>query len=154
MPVIEAIKQFLEGNAAAGSQKPDHDELELAAAALLIEVMAADYREEESEREAVVRAVSVLFGLEPQDGARLVCQAQEEVHRATDDYEFTSRINRGFSAQQKEALMEALWRVAYADGDIDMYERHYLSKLAELLYIPQSSFIATKLRVCDSTGQR
>ena len=150
--MIDAIRQFLEENLAPRGQKPEYDERQLAAAALLIEVMAADYHEGESERAAVVRAVSSLFGLTPQDSERLVVLAQEEVGHATDDYEFTARINRGFSAQQKEALIEALWQVAYADGDIDMYERHYLSKLAELLYIPQSIFIAAKLRVCGMTG--
>ncbi len=151
--MIEAIKRFLEESVSADSQRPEHDELRLAAAALLIEVMSADYHEEEAEREAIVRAVSTLFGLAPQDGAQLVSRAQEELRHATDDYEFTSRINRGFSAQQKEALMEALWQVAYADGDIDMYERHYLGKLAELLYIPQACFISTKLRVCSAADR-
>ncbi|MHB8345920.1 MAG: tellurite resistance TerB family protein [Acidiferrobacterales bacterium] len=146
--MIEAIRRFLEESLPANGQRQEHDELQLAAAALLIEVMSADYHEEDCEREAITRAVGKLFGLAPQDGARLVSRAQEELRHATDDYEFTSRINHGFSAQQKEALMEALWSVAYADGNVDMYERHYLGKLAELLYISPASFISAKRRVC------
>ena len=153
-PMIEAIRRFLEESLPADGRRTKHDDLQLAAAALLIEVMSADYREEESERAAIVRAVGTLFGLTPQEGTRLVDRAQEELRHATDDYEFTSQINRGFSAQQKEALMEALWQVAYADGDIDMYERHYLGKLAELLYIPRSTFICAKLRVCGASDGR
>ncbi len=146
--MIRAIRQFLDENRPAGGPRREQDDLQVAAAALLIEVMAADYHEEPSEREAIGCSLARLFGLSAQDGTRLVARAQEELRCATDDYEFVSSINRGFSAEQKEELMEALWRVAYADGNIDMYERHYLSKLAELLYIPQSVFIAAKLRAC------
>ena len=37
--------------------------------------------------------------------------------------------------------------VAYADGHVDKYEEHYLRKLGNLLYVPHSVFIQTKLEV-------
>ncbi|MHB8453830.1 MAG: tellurite resistance TerB family protein [Acidiferrobacterales bacterium] len=146
--MIAAIKQFLEEGLSPERRRPGRDALQLAAAALLIEMMCVDYREDETERETIGRAVGKMFGLTPEDSAQLVSRAESQLRQATDYYEFTSRINQGFTAQQKEALVEALWRVAYADGNIDMYERHYLRKIADLLYIPQHSFIAAKLRVC------
>ncbi len=148
--MIEAIKHFLEEGLSPERRQPGRDALQLAAAALLIEMMCVDYREDEAEREAIGSAVGRMFGLTPEDSALLVGRAQSQLRQATDYYEFTSRINQGFTAQQKEALMEALWRVAYADGNVDMYERHYLRKIAELLYIPQHSFIAAKHRACFS----
>jgi len=148
--MIEAIKQFLGEGLSSHRQHSGRDDLQLAAAALLIEMMCVDYHEDEAERQVITQAVGKMFGLTPEDGARLVSRAQAQLRKATDYYEFTSRINQDFTLQQKEALMEALWRVAYVDGDIDKYERHYLRKIAELLYIPQNSFIAAKHRVCRS----
>lgn len=46
-------------------------------------------------------------------------------------------------------LLELLWEVVYADAVLEKYEEHLVRKLAELLYVPHSQFIATKLRVVE-----
>ena len=56
-------------------------------------------------------------------------------------------INGRFDAAQKERLIEALWRVAYADQVLCKHQEHLLRRLANLLYVRHSIFIATKLRV-------
>jgi len=37
--------------------------------------------------------------------------------------------------------------VVFADAEMEKYEEHLVRKLADLLYVPHSQFIATKLRV-------
>ena len=44
-------------------------------------------------------------------------------------------------------LLEDLWRVAYADDKLDKYEEYQIRKIADLLYIPHSIFIQSKLNV-------
>ncbi len=144
--MIELIMQFFQEGLVQNRSSAARDELQLAAGALLIEMMCVDYQEDEVERQAITRSIGSMFSLSPEESAQLVDRAHARWEGATDYYEFTSRVNAGFSLQQKEALMEALWRVAYADGDIDKYERHYLGKIAELLYLPQHSIIAAKQR--------
>jgi uncharacterized tellurite resistance protein B-like protein len=56
-------------------------------------------------------------------------------------------INDEFNLEQKKKLMKAMWQIAYADGQLDKYEEHYLRKISELLYIPHSQFIQQKLAV-------
>jgi len=38
-----------------------------------------------------------------------------------------------------------LWQVSRADGRIDAHEEHLVRKVAELLYVPHSRFIQTKI---------
>ena len=64
--------------------------------------------------------------------------------QATDYYQFTSLINRGFSYTQKITLIQLLWEVAFSDGELDIYEEHLVRKIADLLHISHMDFIKTK----------
>lgn len=153
--MLNAIKQFFDNNLKArpaGQPGIDHRQLQLATAALLIEMMRTDYQIKEPERQAVLNAIQAKFGLSAAETAKLVQLAETEAHNATDYHQFTSLINQGFSAEEKEKVVECLWQVAYADGDLDKYEEHLARKIAELLYIPHSVFIAAKHRVLAQGG--
>jgi len=99
------------------------------------------------EREAVVRAVQSKFRLSDAETADLLHMAEEAAAAAVSDYEFTSLINRGFSPEQKVKVVEQLWRVAFADRELNMHEEHLVRRIAELLYVPHADFIAAKHRV-------
>ncbi|WP_413043995.1 TerB family tellurite resistance protein [Pseudomonas sp. YJ42] len=124
--------------------------VEVATAALLIEVGRADYESEAEEQKAIIEAIRQGSGLEDAELASLVAAAQESAKRSTSLYEFTTLINAQYSMEDRVALIEALWRVAAADGDIHKYEDHLIRRIAELLYVPHSEFIRTKLNVLGS----
>jgi uncharacterized tellurite resistance protein B-like protein len=75
----------------------------------------------------------------------MACAEAERAH-STDYYQFTSRINQSYGAAQKAKLIELLWRVAYADKVLDKCEEHLVRKIADLLYVPHSVFVAAKHR--------
>ncbi|HDH50110.1 MAG TPA: TerB family tellurite resistance protein, partial [Nitrospirae bacterium] len=76
----------------------------------------------------------------------LLTLAEQEVKRATDYYEFTSLINRGFTYEQKVKVVEHLWEVAFADDTLDKYEEHMVRRIADLIYVSHKDFIEAKLR--------
>jgi len=127
--------------------------VEVAAAALMTEMVRMDGQIQDSEREAVLRAVRTRFGLAAEEAETLVRHAEEEARNATDYYQFTSLINKHFSNQQKVRLVECLWQVAYADADLSVYEDHLVRKIANLLYLSHREFIAAKLRARDAAGR-
>ncbi len=47
--------------------------------------------------------------------------------------------------EEKRQLLRDLWAVAYADGKLDQYEESQLRKIAELLHVPHTQFIQSKL---------
>jgi uncharacterized tellurite resistance protein B-like protein len=152
--MLNAIRDFfeshIEGPAARGDERHT---IEVATAALLVEVVRLEGEFGSAEREAVLRAVNAKFGLSGEEAATLVRLAEAEARQATDYYQFTSLINKHFSPAQKERVIELMWRVAYADAELSAYEQHTIRKIADLLYVPHRAYIAAKLRARDAARE-
>lgn len=121
--------------------------VQLAAAALLIELSKADYKRDVREQQAIVGAIRNSYGLDDSIIAELVCEAAGASDRSTSLYEFTTVINEHCAESEKYQLVRELWRVAHADGDIDKYEEHLIGKVADLIYLPRSLFIRAKVEI-------
>lgn len=153
MSLRDWITQYLPGGAgspAAGSSEVGPN---LAVAALLVEVLRADFDVAPTERQQVMASVSALLGLGPEETKALVEEAERHIDRSHDLYQFTSQINRTFSEAEKVALLEALWRVADADLTVHKYEEHLIRRVADLLHVRHSDFIAAKLRTTGVTNR-
>lgn len=142
--MLKSIRDFFERKVASDAQ-PQHS-IELATAALLIEVVRIDRDMQPSERDAVLRAVHEKFGLSGAEADELLRLAEEEMQRSTDYYQFTSLINARFTQEQKQRVIELMWRVAYADDVLSAHELHLMRKIAGLLHVPDGDYIAAKLR--------
>jgi len=146
--MFASIKRFFDANVTAATQAGSPAEQErayqLAAAALLIEMTRADHDVKGVERDAVTHAVQRAFELDSEQTDELVTLAEQEANEATSLYEFTRLINRHFDAKQKEHIVELLWHVALADGELDKYEEHLVRKIADLIYVPHLSYIRAK----------
>lgn len=118
----------------------------LAAAALLVEVMAADDHWQAAEEEAIQRLLVESLTLTEEEARELAHSAQQEQKSATDLFEMTKQINLHFDTDQKYKLVLAMWTVAYADGELDRYEDHIIRRISELLYVPHEQFIRAKLQ--------
>jgi uncharacterized tellurite resistance protein B-like protein len=152
--MLKAIRDFFDRNLAP-SDKPagKRHTLELATATLLAEVMRLEGVEPE-ERAAVLAAVRTQFGLAPAEAEELVRLAEEEARSAHDYYQFTSLIRQSYSQEDRQAIVELLWRVAYADARLSGHEMHVVRKIADLLYVPHSAYIAAKMRAKEAAGGR
>jgi len=144
--LLKAIQDFFNLHL-RGDDKDQEQRLQLASAALMIEVMRVDEREFQSEHETLIAALQSKFSLNEQQTHELVELARQENTDATDYHQFTSLITKHFSPKQREQLLEHLWEIAYADGQLDKYEEHLLRKISELLYLKHDAFIASKHRV-------
>jgi uncharacterized tellurite resistance protein B-like protein len=147
--MLKQIKTFFEQNLLAGpTESTDASEhrLRLAVAALLLEMTRMDDEIHDEERQRVEQGVREQFELTADETAALIELAEAERHDATDYFQFTSLINEGYGAEQKAALIDHLWRIAYADKVLHRYEEHLVRKISELLYVPHSVYIAAKHR--------
>ena len=87
------------------------------------------------------------FYLDQNEAEELLELAEEERSDSTDYFQFTSLIKDAYTPEQKVKLVELLWRIAYANESLHRYEEeHLVRKVADLLYVPHSAFIATKHR--------
>jgi len=89
------------------------------------------------------------FDLSDGDVGELIDYAQSERRESLDLYQFTRQINDHFSRTEKMEMMEALWRIIYADGVLDKYEDYLVRQLATLLRLGHEEMIEAKVRVLD-----
>jgi uncharacterized tellurite resistance protein B-like protein len=149
--VLKSIRDFFDRNIAAqGAPSAERHSIELATAALLVEVVRSDAGIAPNEQQAVLRAVREKFSLSEEEAQTIFRLAEEEVRTANDFYQFTSLINRRFDQQQKQHVIELMWRVAYVDANLAAHESHVLRRVAELLHVTHGDYIAAKMRARDA----
>jgi len=140
------IQRLLE-KFSAGTKTPEPEDTALAAAVLLTEVIKADYAVDDTEKSAMKKAMTAL--IPERDAEVLLTEAFSTSDTANDLQKFTSIVHKHWSDEQKSDLLVGMWRVAFADEKLDKYEEHIIRRIADLLYIPHSEFIRTKLIARD-----
>ena len=148
--MVSIVKQFFDKYVKSSPDAPDRasgHSLQIATAALLIEMMRADSKISDEERSTIATAIQSKFKLTEAETNALLKLAEDEIWRSTGYYEFTSLINKGFTYNQKLKVIELLWEVAFADTELDKHEEYMVRKIADLIYVEHKDFIDTKLKV-------
>lgn len=141
------IKRFLEQFIAQENADAATPNIGLAATVLLVEVTKADHVIDDSEKQAMLTAIKQLCP--DLEASALLKEALDVSESAHDMQQFTSVIHKHWSNEQKSVLLVALWNVAFANNELDKYEEHIIRRVADLLYMPHSEFIRTKLIARD-----
>lgn len=148
--MFRSLREFIETRLPPAGRAADESSREhtirLTTAALLLETMRADYDEDDHERGAIVRLMKTVFGLDEDETAELLRQAEGHIAEATSLYDFTRLINDTHDPEQKIRIIELMWDVAFADGRVDKYEDHLIRKVADLIHVLHSEFMRAKLR--------
>ncbi len=123
--------------------------IDLACAALLVEVARVDYAHDPRETEATLKAIRRVLKIKETDIAELLSEADAEVEEGTSVFPHTSLINEHCSREQKYDILVAMWQVAFADGNLDKYEEHLIRRVAGLIHLDHSEFIQAKIAARD-----
>ncbi|WP_136254382.1 TerB family tellurite resistance protein [Onishia niordana] len=148
--MLEAIQQFFQRTLVTSEQDNDGPTLELATAALLCEVVRADYHHDSRELDALREMLLRHFTLGESAVDELMVLARQEVEDAVDHYQFVSLIKERYGYEQRMELIRLMWQLAYADGELSPLEEHRIRRLADLLYVRHSDFIRAKLSVQET----
>ena len=138
--VLESIRAFFSekmappDEAAIESGKAqDHPTLQVAACALLLEIAYADDEFADSERAHLEKAMRRHFALDDETASQLIEFADQERRRQIDLHQFTRLISQNYSHAQKMVLLEAMWGLVCADGEVAKHETMLMRKLSHLL---------------------
>lgn len=116
----------------------------LACAALLIEVAVIDNEFDGDELATLKNILHREFAIPTDEIDDLITLAHNECTEATSMYQFTQQVNQHCSFEQKFELVTNMWRIAFADGDLDKYEEYIIRKVSDLIYLGHGEFIRAK----------
>jgi len=146
--VINRIKALFEVvGASAPAVATRIEAKQLAAAALLAMAALGDDHIDASERAALKRLLSARFGLDAAAVATLIEAAEREARDATQLLRFTRVVKDHFSPAERIELIEMIWEVVYADGELHAYEDSLLRRIAGLIYVSDRDRGAARKRV-------
>jgi membrane protein DedA with SNARE-associated domain/uncharacterized tellurite resistance protein B-like protein len=135
-----ATPSFLEGSdIAEGTARQ-------AAALLVLELAYADTALTESERELVAAHLRDRWGLESGGGSS---SPEPEHERRTRFAEYASRLRSRFGQNQRLALVERMWTVAFSDGAIGVHEDRLMHLAGELLGISKDELVNVRTRLTE-----
>lgn len=120
-----------------------HD-VQLASAALMFEVIRADGTVDPEEIALFRKIISHTMEVSSDELDDIVQLSQEETDSAVSLYQFTSKITQHFNPKERVWLIEYMWRLAYADGDLDKYEEQRIRRIAELIHVSHANFVGAR----------
>lgn len=150
--MIGRIREFLAGAGRPAPGRRAAEELRLAAAVLLVEAARMDGEFGEPERDTVRRLLEDRFSLPPAEADELLEMAEAEAMRSTHLFAFTQTVKNGYAPEERIAMIEMLWEVAYADGELHHYEATLLRRVAGLIHVPDPVSGAARKRVLARLG--
>jgi len=127
------------------NQEPiDDNTVLISAISLMIEVSLADEIMDISEIETLKKVLLEEFDVSETNLDSLINDAKNNQNSSTSLYEFTRKINDEYEFNEKKNLILSMWKIAYADGNIDKYEEYVIRKVSDLIYISHPDFIESK----------
>lgn len=147
--MLATIKQFFQDQIQKGVADTGEDDhaIDVATAALMVEIMRADFEISDVERQTIRDLLQGHLQLSADELDDLFMLAEQEVVDSVSLYQFTSLVDQELEYSAKVRVIEMLWRVVYADDRMDKYEEYLMRKIADLLHISHRDFIQTKHRV-------
>jgi len=151
--LLAVLEEFFERQhpepAAAQPLIPDR-QLQMAAAALMVCVVRADQASTQAEHRVLEKAIGRTLGVDAATAARVVRVAEERLASQASFGEFIRLLNQGCSDGEKKRVVEALWRIAFADAELQGHEEYLVRKVAEHLYLSTADLVEAKIRARET----
>src|SRR3979409_122474 len=119
----------------------------LAATALLIHVISIDGEPSDKEKRKLHNLLESSFGLDPGTADQLIASATLVEGEAVDIYHFASVIMRSVNEEGRLRIVEMMWELVYADGQVSEFEDNVVWRAADLLGVSSRDRIDLKHRV-------
>lgn len=147
--MINKIKNLISNLSKKEEQNEELDSslLDNACAALLVEIAFADKDFDDTEKDSLRETLVKTYGLKEEEIEEIIQDADRSVEESTSLYGYTRIVNDEFNYEDKLDLIRNLWKVAYADGNLDKYEEHLLRKISDLIHVSHSDYINIKLEM-------
>src|SRR5690348_100917 len=148
--MLDGLRQFITDVVSSNAREPkplDDTGYRLAATALLVHVMTLDGEPSQAEKRKLHGLIESSFGLDRGAADKLIASATLVEGEAVDLYHFTSVIMRSVDDAGRLRIVEMMWELVYADGQVSEFEDNVVWRAADLLGVSSRDRIDLKHRV-------
>ena len=154
--MLDGLRQFIADIVSPSEHEArafDDTGYRLAATALLVHVVSLDGEPTEVEKRKLHSLIESSFKLDPGTADRLIASATKVEGEAVDLYHFTSVIMRSVNEEGRLRIIEMMWELVYADGQVSEFEDNVVWRAADLLGVSSRERIAARQRVAGEKAE-
>tara|TARA_B100000989_G_scaffold84941_1_gene60955 strand:+ start:1881 stop:2312 length:432 start_codon:yes stop_codon:yes gene_type:complete len=119
-------------------------ELELTAAVLAYEIARSDGEISNDELSVLMQEVEKISAKVGKDKLEILNLVEEHSKNSVSFHEFIEDINKNYSKDEKISLLKFMWKIAYADGKLDVDEERLVRRVADLIKIKDIEVLKLK----------
>ncbi len=119
-------------------------EIELTASVLAYEIARSDGEIDDNELEVLMEEIKVISNKVNKDEDEILKIIEKYSKDSVSFYEFVEDINNDYTKDEKLSLLKFMWKIAYADGKLDVDEERLIRRLADLIKIKDMDVLKLK----------
>ena len=119
-------------------------EIELTAAVLAYEIARSDGEISKDELSVLMKEIESISEKVGKDKFEILKIIEIYSKDSISFHEFIEDINNNYSKEEKHSLLEFMWKIAYADGKLDVDEERLVRRVADLIRIKDIEVLKLK----------
>ena len=119
-------------------------EIELTAAVLAYEIARSDGEVSKDELSVLMEEIESISEKVGKDKFEILKIIEIYSKDSISFHEFIEDINDSYSKEEKHSLLEFMWKIAYADGKLDVDEERLVRRVADLIRIKDIEVLKLK----------
>jgi len=153
--MLDGLRQFIADIVAPQAQDRafGDSDYRLAATALLVHVVSLDGQPSAAEQRKLHSLIESHFGLDRGTADRLIADATQVEGDAVDLYHFTSVIMRSLDEAGRKRIVQMMWELVYADGQVSEFEDNVVWRASDLLGISTRDRVELRREAVAESGK-
>lgn len=136
--MLNSISDFLKGKTTLhidASGNPTSEDILIATSIILLEMAGSDDDYAPEEVQTIFKVMQDQFNIQKGDVYNILNQAKELREESEKIDEFIAVINANFKAPQRQLILAMVWKVVFADGEVEKFEERFANQLQHRLQL-------------------
>ena len=128
----------------SSENKDSSFEIELTAAVLAYEIARIDGEISDDELNVLMQEIRNIANKVNKDEKEILKIIEIYSNDSVSFYEFVEDINKSYTKENKLSLLSFMWKIAFADGNLEVNEEKLIRRLADLIKIKDLEVLKLK----------
>lgn len=136
--------KFFKREKKADEDQQQNFEIELTAAVLAYEIARSDGEISNDELSLLMQEIEKISQKVGKDATEILNIVEMYSKDSVSFHDFIEDINKSYSKDEKISLLDFMWKIAYADGKLDVDEERLVRRVADLIKIKDIEVLKLK----------